>query len=150
MEILHIPNAQNQPPWMVLYLFFFQKGQAAMKVDVFSPQKMGMSFFLLILGMQSVQPSNLSVASLIPWNLFILRGLNPPKEGLLQSKTRVIWVPRNQIHDFPPLDVVNQIQPSSRPPNSPNHIFCFQLEVLPETKRLVSPFLPRLPIQKLL
>ena len=92
MEILHIPNPQNQPPWMVLYLIFFPKGQAAMKVDVFSPQKMGMSFFLLILGMQSVQTVQLECCKLDSLESVYPQGFEPSKRRPFAFKTRVIWL----------------------------------------------------------
>lgn len=40
-------------------------------------------------------------------------------------KTRVIWVPRNQIHDFPPLDVVIRSNPHD--PQIPKSHLCWSL-----------------------
>ena len=90
MEILHIPNPQNQPPWMVLYLIFFPKGQAAMKVDVFFPTKNGDVVFSSHFG-DAIGPTvQLECCKLDSLESVYPQGFEPSKRRPFAFNTRVI------------------------------------------------------------
>ena len=139
----------NHHGWCYI-CFFSKKAKQQWKLTFFPHKKWGCRFFFSFWGCNR---SNRPTWVLQVWFLGICLSSGVwtlQKKAFCNQKPGSYEFQETRSTTSPPLDVVNQIQPSSRPPNSPNHIFCFQLEVLPETKRLVSPFLPRLPIQKLL